>query len=154
MRGAIEEANMFEIVQKSADGFDGVKAKICLCGDMIVQSRGFADTCDTAIKSFGGAWDLESAQNHILELFEIVSLGKLMKNFVKEIQKLVRANIVLMEAAMNKIKDIDFVPDQLEDFAEDVEDLVEDVCCVRLRLLSKWINEKLVSVRGPVLISA
>mmetsp|Transcript_23169 Transcript_23169/g.50052 ORF Transcript_23169/g.50052 Transcript_23169/m.50052 type:complete len:487 (-) Transcript_23169:117-1577(-) len=127
MRVAIEEANVFESVQKSADGFDGVKAKIGLCGDMIIQSRGFADHCDTAIKSFGGAWDLESAQNHILELFEIVSLGKLIKNYVKEIKKLVRANIALMEAVMNKFKDIDFVPDQLEDLIEDVGDGLKDL---------------------------
>jgi len=146
MRGAIEEANVFESVQKSADGFDGVKAKIGLCGDMIVQSRGFADHCDTAIKSFGGAWDLESAQNHIMELFEIVSMGKLIKNFVKEIQKLVRANIVLMEAVINKFKDIDLVPDQLEDF-------VEDVCCLQPCILAKWLSAKLVPARGPLMLT-
>mmetsp|Transcript_32037 Transcript_32037/g.58695 ORF Transcript_32037/g.58695 Transcript_32037/m.58695 type:complete len:480 (+) Transcript_32037:1320-2759(+) len=134
MRVAIEEANVFGSIQKSADGFDGVKTKIGLCGDMIVQSRGFADHCDTAIKSFGGAWDLESAQNHIMELFKIVSLGKLIKNYVKEIQKLVRANIVLMEAVMNKFKDIDFVPDQLEDLIEDVGDGLKDWCGLNARI--------------------
>mmetsp|Transcript_23568 Transcript_23568/g.40230 ORF Transcript_23568/g.40230 Transcript_23568/m.40230 type:complete len:171 (-) Transcript_23568:220-732(-) len=93
MRGAIEEANIFESVGKSAEGFDGIKAKIGLCGDLIIQSRGFADNCNTTTESFGGAWDLESAQGHIRELFEIVSLGKLIKHFANEIMKLIRANI-------------------------------------------------------------
>lgn len=122
MRSAIEEANIFESVQKSADGFDGVKAKIGLCGDMIITSRGFADTCNTSIESFGGAWDLESAQHHILELFEIVSLGKLIKHFAESIMKLVRANIALMEAVRQKFKDIDFVPDEIEDLVDDIGD--------------------------------
>jgi len=127
MRGAIEEANVFESVEKSAEGFDGIKDKIGLCGDMITKSRGFADTCNTTIESFGGAWDLESAQNHILELFEIVSLGKLIKHFAQEIMKLIRANIALMEAVMQKFKDIDFVPDQLEDLIDDIGDGLKDL---------------------------
>lgn len=127
MRGAVEEANIFEAVGKSADGFDGIGAKVALCGDMIVESRGFADTCRTAIASFGGAWDLESAQGHIVELFEIVSLGKLIQHFAQEIARLLRANIALMEAVRNKFKDIDFVPDQIEDLIEDVGDSLKDL---------------------------
>jgi len=127
MRGAIEEANIFESVGKSAEGFDGIKAKIGLCGDLIIQSRGFADNCNTTTESFGGAWDLESAQGHIRELFEIVSLGKLIKHFANEIMKLIRANIALMEAVMKKFKDIDFVPDEIEDFIDDIGDGIKDL---------------------------
>merc|ERR1719491_2686690 len=120
MRGAVEEASLFEAAGKSADSFDGIGAKIGLCGDMVVDARGFADTCNTLIQSFDGAWDLESAQDHILELFEVTSLGKLIKHFAQEIQKLIRANVALMEAVRKKFNDIDFVPDQLEDFIDDI----------------------------------
>merc|ERR1712238_397848 len=122
MRGAVEEANIFEAVGKSADGFDGIGTKISLCGDMVIESRSFADTCNTTIQSFGGAWDLESAQGHIVELFEIVSLGKLIKHFCAEIKRLIASNIALMEAVMKKFQDIDFVPDQIEDLIDDVGD--------------------------------
>lgn len=127
MRAGIEEANIFQAVEKSADGFDVIKAKIGLCGDMLTKSRGFADTCNTTIESFGGAWDLESAQCHIRQLFEIVSLGKLIKHFAEEIVKLIHANIALMETVMQKFNDIDFVPDQLEDLIDDVGDGLKDL---------------------------
>jgi len=127
MRGEVEAANLFEAVGKSADGFDGIGAKVGRCGDMIVESRGFADACRAAIASFGGAWDLESAQGHIVELFEIVSLGKLIQQFAREIARLIRANIALMEAVMNKFQDIDFVPDQIEDLVDDIGDGLKDL---------------------------
>lgn len=133
MRGDIEGANVLEAVGKSADAFDGIKAKIGLCGDMITESRGFADACNTTIESFGGVWDLESAQGHIRELFEIVSLGKLIRHFAREIMRLVRANIAVMEATRQKFKDIDFVPDQLEDLIEDVGDGLKDLGSTWLR---------------------
>ena len=49
MRGAIEEANIFHAVGRSADGFDGIGAEIGLCGDVIARSGGFAGTLDAAI---------------------------------------------------------------------------------------------------------
>merc|ERR1719464_1583467 len=127
MRGAVEEANVFAAVGMSADGFEGIKAKIGVCGEMVIDARGFAESCDATIINFGGAWDLESAQGHILELFEIVSLGKLIKRFAREIMRLIRANIALMEAVRNKFSDIDFVPDKIEDLIDDVGDSLKDL---------------------------
>ena len=99
MRGAIEEANIFHAVGRSADGFDGIGAEIGLCGDVIARSGGFAGTLDAAIESLGGAWDPESAAHYIEDLLKIVALGKLIRRTAREIERLLRANIALMEAA-------------------------------------------------------
>ena len=94
MRGAIEEANIFHAVGRSADGFDGVGAEIGLCGDVIARSGSTRRS-----SRWGGAWDPESAAHHIEDLLEIVALGKLIRHTAREIERLLRANIALMEAA-------------------------------------------------------
>lgn len=124
-RSAIDEATALNTIQASADGFSGVQDKIEKCSEMITSSRGFAERSNNVIESFMGVWDLESARSHLMEMLRLVKLGEMMKQFAEQIMRLVKANIAVMEAAMQKIKDIDF-PENIEDAVEDVVDEMKD----------------------------
>jgi hypothetical protein len=103
-RGAINDANDRGVVQAGSDAFSGVERKIGVCRDMIASSRGFAENCNSTIDSFMGVWDLPTAMDHLLEMCCLVKLGELMKQFAEQIMKLVRANIAVLKAALEKIR--------------------------------------------------
>jgi hypothetical protein len=113
------------VVQASSDAFLGVKQKIGICRDMIASSRGF--NCNSTIDSCMGVWDLPTAMDHLLEMCRLVKLGDLMKQFAEQIMKLVRANIAVLKAALEKIRNFDVVPDAIEDKIEDVVGGIKDV---------------------------
>jgi hypothetical protein len=74
-----------------------------------------------------GVWDLPTAMDHLLEMCRLVKLGELMKQFAEQIMKLVRANIAVLQAALEKIRNFDVVPDAIEDKIEDVVGDLKDV---------------------------
>jgi hypothetical protein len=76
---------------------------------MIASLRGFAENCNSTIDSFMGIWDLPPAMDHLLEMCHLIKLGELMKQFVEQIMKLVRASIVVLKAALEKIRSFDVV---------------------------------------------
>jgi hypothetical protein len=115
------------VVQASSDAFLGVERKIGVCRDMIASSRGFAENCNSTIDSCMGVWDLPTAMDHLLEMCRLVKLGELMKQFAEQIMKLVRANIAVLKAALEKIRNFDVVPDAIEDKIEDVVGGIKDV---------------------------
>lgn len=125
-RSAIDESNALTVIQTSTEGFSGVKDKVGICRDMISSSRGFAETCSSTIESFMGVWDLETAMEHLLEMCRLVKLGEMIKQFAEQIMRLVKANIAVMQAAMEKMKNIDFIPDQVEHVVANVVDDVKD----------------------------
>ena len=125
-RGAIEEANALEAIQQSSNGFSNVLNKVSKCQDMIVSSRSFAENCNTTIDSFMGVWDLEVAMNHLIEMKRLVKLGEMMEQFAREILKLVKAVIDVMKPVMDKIRNIDLIPDKLEDAVENIGDALKD----------------------------
>jgi chemotaxis regulatin CheY-phosphate phosphatase CheZ len=114
-RALIEEAGPMDTVKSSQEGFCNVKEKFGKCQDMITSSRSFAESCKGNIDSFTGTWDLKNAMSHLIEMKRLVRLGEMMKQFAEEIHRLVQATIEVMNAALNKIKNIDLVPDVLED---------------------------------------
>ena len=125
-RGAIEEASALEVVHKSNDGLSNISAKILKCQDMISSSRGFAENCNTTIDSFMGVWDLETAMAHLIEMKRLVNLGEMLQQFAQEIKRLVMATVEVMKTILEKLKHIDFVPDQLEDAVENIRDSLKD----------------------------
>ncbi|KAL3941639.1 MAG: hypothetical protein SGARI_000532 [Bacillariaceae sp.] len=114
-RALIEEAGPMDTVKASQEGFGSVKEKFGKCQDMITSSRSFAENCQSNIDSFTGTWDLKNAMAHLIEMKRLVRLGEMMKQFAEEIHRLVQATIEVMTAALDKIKNIDLVPDVLED---------------------------------------
>ena len=114
-------------MQVSAEGFSGVGRKIDKCKDMIQESQTFAENCDGTVASFMGVWDLDSAMGHLVEMMRLLKLGEMVNQFAQEIKKLIRANIAVMEAVMQKIKEIDVIPDNVEDVVASVGKVMDDL---------------------------
>mmetsp|Transcript_58852 Transcript_58852/g.119838 ORF Transcript_58852/g.119838 Transcript_58852/m.119838 type:complete len:613 (+) Transcript_58852:144-1982(+) len=105
MAASIENASALTVIQRSADGFDGVHEAVGVCTEMIGNSRSFAQPCHNAIESFNhGEWNLEAASGHLREIFEIRDAGIAMRVLAESILELVRANIALMRAVRTKTK--------------------------------------------------
>jgi len=101
----IESSSPLTVLQRSADGFEGVHEAIGTCSDLIASSRGYAENCSAAIDSFNnGEWDLGVATKHILELFAIRDAGIAMKVVAESIMELVKANLALMRAVRSRTK--------------------------------------------------
>ena len=99
--------------------------KVGICKDMIIKSRGFATDCNGTIESFLGEWDLENAMSNLLQMYRLASLGEMIEQWAAEAIKLVKANIAVIIAARNKIKNIDFIPNEIE---EKVQELAAGCC--------------------------
>ena len=125
-RGAIAEASASEVVKKSDDGISTISSKISKCQDMIVTSRGFSENCQTTIDSFMGVWDLETAMTHLIEMKRLVNLGAMLQQFAEQIKRLVKATVEVLETMLQKLKDIDFIPDQIEDAVGRIRDSLKD----------------------------
>jgi len=105
MTEGIESSSALTVLQRSADGFEGVHEAIGTCSTLIVNSRGYAEQCFSAIDSFNhGEWDLAVATNHILELFAIRDAGMAMKVMAESLLELVRCNLALMRAVRSRTK--------------------------------------------------
>ena len=101
----IESSSALTVIQRSAEGFEGVHETIGKCSDLISNSRGYAQNCKASIDSFNhGEWDVSVATQHILEVFAIRDAGKAMKVMAESILELVRANIALMKAVRSRTK--------------------------------------------------
>jgi len=124
-RGAIEEANAVSIITVCTDGIDKVKNEFAVCQNMVVKSRGFASNCNGTIESFLGVWDLNTAMSNLLQMYRLANLGEMIQQFAAETIKLVKANIAVIMAARDKIKNIDLIPDELE---QKVQELAAGCC--------------------------
>jgi len=120
IRRAIEKSSLLDTAQTCADGFEGIESKMKLCGEMVLQSRGFAETSLETIGSFNGVWNIESAQLHLRELTDILSLGETFKLVSEQIIFLIEASLQVMEAVVKKMKGIDCVPDEIQNVVEDI----------------------------------
>lgn len=138
-REAIEGANLVLAVKEGSQGFSGVSDKVGICKDMLSVLQGFADSCISAIESFMGVWDLKTAVEKIKEMFRIVNLGQLMKDFADQIKRLILAAIALMKTAVKKFGDLDLsemagdLKESVSDAVENVTGLVKDVNLKKLR---------------------
>jgi hypothetical protein len=105
MTEGIESSSALTVIQRSAEGFEGVHEAIGTCQNLIVGSRGYAQNCKASIDSFNnGEWNLGVATKHILEVFAIRDAGIAMKVMAESILELVRANLVLMRAVRSRTK--------------------------------------------------
>jgi len=105
MTTGIESSSALRVIQRSAEGFNGVHEAIGTCQNLIVGSRGYAENCKNSIDSFNnGEWNLALATKHILEIFAIRDAGIALKLMAKSILELVRANLALMKAVQSRPK--------------------------------------------------
>jgi hypothetical protein len=118
---AIESANIIEAAKEGVRGFSGVSEKSSVCKEMLELVENFAGNCDTTIASFLSLWDLDSATRKITEMCQLANLGKIMKQFADQIQRLVLAIIQVLKASIQKFSQ------GLTDFADDVGDVVDSV---------------------------
>ena len=129
-REAIETSNMLSAVQAGAKGFSGVSNESKVCLSMLKTVDGFADSCMATIESFMGEWNIEGAQNKIIEMCRLAKLGDMMRQFAAQIKALLMSIIALMRAAIAKFKSINLnslqLPDQVEDIVENVVGHVTD----------------------------
>lgn len=119
---AIESANVVSAAQAGVAGFSGVSAKATTCKDMLDLVQKFASDSFSAIESFMGAWDLESATQKIMEMCRLVSLGELIKQFASQIKRLAIAMIRLMKTSATKFKSLD-----LGDLGEAIGDVKDGI---------------------------
>jgi hypothetical protein len=126
-RGDIESADAVGVINASKEGISRVKEEVGICQDMIIKSRGFATDCNGTIESFLGEWDLENAMSNLLQMYRLASLGEMIEQWATEAKKLVKAIIAVIIAARDKIKNIDFIPDEIEEkVSELIPDEIED----------------------------
>ena len=105
MTSGIESSSPLTVLKRSAEGLDGVEEAVGTCNELIVKSRGYAESCRSAIDSFNhGEWDLAVATQHILELFAIRDAGMAMKILAESVLELIRANLALLKAVRSKTK--------------------------------------------------
>mmetsp|Transcript_45613 Transcript_45613/g.138612 ORF Transcript_45613/g.138612 Transcript_45613/m.138612 type:complete len:561 (-) Transcript_45613:69-1751(-) len=136
-QNAIDKADIFEAVSASSEGFSGVNDKFKLCHTLLQSSKSFVSDCQSTIDSFLGVWDLNAAQEKLLEMCRLVHLGKMMKQVAEQVMTLISANIRVMSSARDKIKSITngFLPDDAQKIlcscvSEVTEnmDTIRDVC--------------------------
>lgn len=119
-RGAIEDANALGVVTASKSGIAQVKDEFTVCQDMVVKSRGFANDCNGTIEAFLGVWDLNTAMDNLMQMYRLAKLGDMIEQWAAETIKLVKANIAVIMAARDKIKNIDFIPDEIEEQMQEI----------------------------------
>jgi len=105
MTKSIESSSPLTVIQRSAEGFEGVHEAVGKCSDLIMGSRSHAQACFSAIDSFNnGEWNLNHATKHILEIFAIRDAGMAMKVLAESILELVKANVALMKTVRSRTK--------------------------------------------------
>lgn len=122
-RGDIEQANAVGIISASTNGIAKVKDEFAVCQDMVIRSRGFASDCNGTIESFLGVWDLNTAMENLLQMYRLANLGEMIQQWAAETMKLVKANIAVIMAARDKIKNIDIgacIPDEIEEQMQEI----------------------------------
>jgi len=130
-RAVIEEASVLQTVRVSSDGLDKGEEKINKTRDMIKQSRGFAESCQKNIDDFMGVWDLRAATVKLVEMCRLVKLGDLLTQFAEQIRRLVKAVVSIFEAVREKFRNMDLLPDRVEEAVEEVVDDCSQYCgCV------------------------
>jgi hypothetical protein len=101
----IESSSALTVLQKSAEGFEGVHEAVGSCGILIENSRSYAQNCKASIDAFNhGEWNVGVATKHILEVFALRDTGLAMKILAESILELVRANVALMRAVRERTK--------------------------------------------------
>ena len=118
-----------DFFKKASEKIVSVWGALARAKDVLGNCRGHVAECvwlrGNAISRDGelGNLSVKIREN----MFKIVVLRNLIRHIAQEIKRRMRANIALMEAVMQKFKDINFVPDQLKDLVEDVEDGLEEL---------------------------
>ena len=128
-RGDIEDANAFSSIRVSANSFSSVREKAVMCGKMIESSQTFGEDCQGTIQSFLGVWDLNSAQDKVIEMCRLVRLGEMMKQFAEQIDRLIAATIAVMRAVKENAMKVDLSsPNKLiGSVASDVSNLINNM---------------------------
>lgn len=127
----IENAGALQTIQASRTGFGNAEDKISKTREMIQQSRGFAASCNDNIEDFMGSWDIQKAMGKLIEMCRLVKLGEMLQQFAEQIRRLVKAVVAVLQSLRNKFKNMDLVPDQLEDVVEEAVDAASKYCgCV------------------------
>jgi len=133
-RQAIEESDIVSVVVAGRRGFKGVSQKSTICKDALALVNEFASGCSTTLDSFLSVWDLESAAGKVEEMFRLVKLGEMMKQFAQQIKKLLLSILAFLKAAVNKLASVTpnlaeglhSAQDKLEDLASGAKDKAED----------------------------
>jgi hypothetical protein len=127
-RDAIEKADILTTFRSATNGFDAVSTKSEMCRDLFSTVEGFATNCDGTIQAFMGVWDFGSANEKIVDMCRLVSLGELMRQFADQIKQLILAILAFLKAAKDKLFSFDITDlANFDGLSERIDDKLDNV---------------------------